>query len=64
MIYLKDSGGTIRLLKDSETKDAERLIDTGQWVRINGRKDFSEYVVKKTKPNKQTKADKKNEEKE
>ena len=47
MIYLKDSGGTIRLLKDSETKDAERLIDTGQWIRINGRKDFSEYVVKK-----------------
>ena len=64
MIYLKDSGGTIRLLRDSETKDAERLIGTGQWVRINGRKDFSEYVVKKTKPKKQTKANKKNEEKE
>ena len=47
MIYLKDAGGSIRQLKDAETKDAERLVDTGQWIRINGRKDFSEYVVKK-----------------
>ena len=52
MIYLKDAGGSIRQLKDAETKDAERLIDTGQWVRINGLKDFSEHVVKKAKTTK------------
>ena len=52
MIYLKDAGGSIRQLKDSETKDAGRLVDTGQWVRINGLKDFSEYVVKKAKTTK------------
>ena len=52
MIYLKNSGGSIRELKDSETKAAERLVDTGQWVRINGRKDFSEYVAKKTSTSK------------
>ena len=55
MIYLKNSGGSIRELKDSETKDAERLVDTGQWVRINGRKDFSEYAVKKTSTSKKKK---------
>ena len=55
MIYLKNSGGSIRELKDSETKDAERLVDTGQWVRINGRKDFSEYSVKKTSTSKKKK---------
>ena len=50
MIYLKNSGGSIRELKDSETKDAERLVDTGQWVRVNGRRDISEYTkaAKKT----------------
>ena len=55
MIYLKYAGGSIRQLKDSETKDAERLIDTGQWVRINGRKDFTEYAVKKTSTTKKKK---------
>ena len=51
MIYLKNIGGDVRVLKDCDTKDVKNLIETGQWVRINGRKDFSSYSspTKKTK---------------
>ena len=55
MIYLKNIGGNIATLKDSETKEAKNLIESGLWVRVNGRKDFSEYVVKKTKAKKKNK---------
>ena len=55
MIYLKNIGGNIAMLRDSETKDAKNLIESGLWVRVNGRKDFSEYVVKKTKAKKKNK---------
>ena len=55
MIYLKNIGGNIAMLRDSETKDAKNLIESGLWVRVNGRKDYSEYVVKKTKAKKNNK---------
>ena len=55
MIYLKNIGGNIATLRDSETKEAKNLIESGLWVRVNGRKDFSEYVVKKTKVKKKNK---------
>ena len=48
MIYLKNNhGGNITVLKDSEVKEAKNLLDSGQWVRVNSRKDYSEYVAKK-----------------
>ena len=43
MIYLKNIGGNIATLKDSETKEAKNLIESGLWSRVNGRKDFSPY---------------------
>ena len=43
MIYLINVGGNIATLRDSETKEVKNLTDSGQWGRINGRKDFSEY---------------------
>ncbi len=55
MIYLKNIGGNIATLRDSETKEAKNLIESGLWVRVNGRKDYSEYVVKKTKVKKKNK---------
>ena len=48
MIYLKGIGGDVRVFKDCDLKEVKNLTDSGQWTRINGRKDFSEYVVKKT----------------
>ncbi len=48
MIYLKNNhGGNITVLKDSEVKEAKNLLDSGQWVRVNSRKDYGEYVAKK-----------------
>ena len=43
MIYLKGAGGDVRVIKDCDSKEVKNLTDTGQWVRINGRKDFSAY---------------------
>ena len=43
MIYLKNIGGNIAVLKDSDTKDAKNLVESGLWSRVNGRKDFSSY---------------------
>ena len=55
MIYLKNIGGNIATLRDSETKEAKNLIESGLWVRVYGRKDYTEYVVKKTKAKKKNK---------
>tara|TARA_R100000781_G_scaffold21495_1_gene16147 strand:+ start:6940 stop:7140 length:201 start_codon:yes stop_codon:yes gene_type:complete len=43
MIYLKNIGGNIAVLKDSDTKEAKNLVESGLWHRVNGRKDFSPY---------------------
>ena len=55
MIYLKNIGGNIATLRDSETKEAKNLIESGLWVRVNGRKEYTEYVGKKTKAKKKNK---------
>ena len=44
MIYLKGVGGDVRVFKDCDLKDVKNLTDSGQWTRINGRKDFSGYA--------------------
>ena len=45
MIYLKNKqGGNIEVFKDVDSKSANNLLDSGQWVRIKGRKDESEYT--------------------
>ena len=50
MIYLKNKqGGNIEVFKDVDLKSANNRLDSGQWVRINGRKDESEYVASKPK---------------
>ena len=58
MIYLKGIGGDVRVFKDCDLKEVKNLTDSGQWVRINGRRDFSDYTdtakktsTKKTKNN-------------
>jgi len=59
MIYLKNNhGGNIAVLKDSDTKEAKNLLESGQWVRVNSRKDYTEYVEKKSSPKKKSKAKK------
>ena len=58
MIYLKGVGGDVRVLKDCDLKEVKNLTDSGQWVRINGRRDFSEYSNNKKKTS--TKKGKKN----
>ena len=35
MIYLKNIGGDVRVLKDCDTKYAKNQKETGQWVRVN-----------------------------
>ena len=59
MIYLKNKqGGNIEVFKDVDLKSANNLLDSGQWVRINGRKDESEYVAEKPKKKKASKGEK------
>ena len=61
MIYLKNRlGGNIAMLRDSETKEMNNLLDSGQWYRVNGAKDYTPYVEKKApkkKPKKVVKKD-------
>ena len=53
MIYLKNNhGGNITVLKDSEVKEAKNLLDSGQWVRVVSRKDYTQYVEKNSSPKK------------
>ena len=57
MIYLKNKqGGNIEVFKDVDSKSANNLLDSGQWVRINDRKEQSEYAS--SKPKKKSKAKK------
>tara|TARA_R110002012_G_scaffold97150_2_gene233574 strand:- start:232 stop:432 length:201 start_codon:yes stop_codon:yes gene_type:complete len=51
MIYLKNIGGNIAVLKDSDTKEAKNLIESGLWTRVKSRKDYSSY----SEPKKTTK---------
>ena len=55
MIYLKNIGGNIAVLKDSDTKEAKNLLESGLWERVKSRKDYSSY----SKPKKATKSKKK-----
>ena len=61
MIYLKNIGGNIATLRDSETKEAKNLIESGQWVRVNGMKDYTLYQEPKKKVVKKAKKAKKEE---
>ena len=54
MIYLKNIGGNVAVLKDSDTKEAKNLIESGLWERVKSRKDYSPY----SKPKKATKTKK------
>ena len=54
MIYLKNIGGNIAVLKDSDTKEAKNLIESGLWTRVKSRKDYSLY----SEPKKATKTKK------
>ena len=59
MIYLKNKqGGNIEVFKDVDLKSANNLLDSGQWVRINDRKEQSEYVSSKPKKKKASKSEK------
>tara|TARA_R100001594_G_scaffold93031_1_gene127380 strand:- start:947 stop:1126 length:180 start_codon:yes stop_codon:yes gene_type:complete len=59
MIYLKNKqGGNIEVFKDVDSKSANNLLDSGQWVRINDRKEQSEYVSSKPKKKKASKSGK------
>ena len=48
MIYLKGkSNGQIKEYKDGDSSTVEDLLNTGNWVRVKGRKDPANYVVAK-----------------
>ena len=52
MIYLKNLNGQIREYKDGDIKTVNTLIDTGRWVKVQGRKDLSLYTKTKKKTSK------------
>ena len=54
MIYLKNIGGNVAVLKDSDTIEAKNLIESGLWTRVKSRKDYSLY----SEPKKATKTKK------
>ena len=58
MIYLKGLGGDVRVFKDCDLKEVKNLTDSGQWVRINDRKEQAEYVSSKPKKKKASKSGK------
>tara|TARA_R100001594_G_scaffold1483_1_gene6450 strand:- start:906 stop:1085 length:180 start_codon:yes stop_codon:yes gene_type:complete len=59
MIYLKNKqGGNIEVFKDVDSKSANNLLDSGQWVRISDTKEQSEYVSSKPKKKKVSKSGK------
>ena len=59
MIYLKNKqGGNIEVFKDVDSKSANNLLDSGQWVRISDTKEQSEYVSSKPKKKKVLKSGK------
>jgi hypothetical protein len=55
MIYLKGkNSGQVREYKDGDTSTVDDLLGTGNWVRVQGRKDTTIYSAPK-KSKKKTK---------
>ena len=56
MIYLKGKmNGQFKEYKDGDTSTVEDLLSTGNWVRVQGRRDSSDYVAPKKKTKKASK---------
>ena len=43
MIYLKAKNGQVKQYKDHDTKTVAFLLDSGNWSRVSGLKDWTPY---------------------
>ena len=43
MIYLKAKNGQVKEYKDHDTKTVAFLLDSGNWSRVSGLKDWTPY---------------------
>ena len=55
MVYLKNLNGQVREIKDRDTKTVDSMVDSGRWMRVQGRKDSTPYSVPKKATKKTTK---------
>ena len=55
MIYLKNLNGQIKEMKDRDARAIDSMVDSGRWVRVQGRKDSTPYSAPKKTTKKTTK---------
>jgi len=55
MIYLKNLNGQIKEMKDRDARAIDSMVDSGRWVRVQGRKDSTPYSAPKKATKKTTK---------
>jgi len=56
MVYLKaKDGGQVKEYKDGDVSTVEDLLSTGNWVRVQGRKDSTSYSTPKKASKKKSK---------
>ena len=55
MIYLKNLNGQIKEMKDRDARTIDSMVDSGRWVRVQGRKDSTPYSAPKKTAKKTTK---------
>tara|TARA_R100000152_G_C6617435_1_gene69282 strand:- start:234 stop:410 length:177 start_codon:yes stop_codon:yes gene_type:complete len=54
-VYLKNINGEVRDFKNIDEKSLKNLLDSNEWVRVNGRKDITPYTEVKKKAKKKAK---------
>ena len=55
MIYLKNLNSQVRELKETDMRTVDSMVDSGRWMRVQGRKDSTPYSVPKKATKKTTK---------
>ena len=55
MIYLKNLNSQVREFKDRDTKTINAMMDSGRWIRVQGRKDMTPYSAPKKTAKKKSK---------
>ena len=55
MIYLKNLNSQVKEFKDRDTKTVDSMIDSGRWIRVQGRKDMTPYSAPKKATKKKSK---------
>ena len=55
MVYLKNLNGQVKEMKDRDARTIDSMVDSGRWVRVQGRKDSTPYSAPKKATKKSTK---------